>query len=837
MPMRSQIIAARACAVATLVLFWVPAARAQCPRQWLPGEGGTGINGDVYASIEWDPDGDGPRPPVLVAGGSFSQAGGIAVKNIAAWDGHSWIALAGGVNGSVTELEVFGNALIVGGTFTKANGAPANKLAMWDGTSWTALNPGPIASVEALEVYHDRLLVGGAISEGGTSYTLGSFDGSAWTWSGAELPQHEFLDLKVIGGELYAGARFQSGISFYGRVLRWDGAAWQQIGPVMNGDVEAIIEYGGRLVAAGTFAVIDNVTTFFVAQWDGAMWQPLGLGPNMPVGHMQVFDGRLIVARGFTNISGIYSGGAWAWDGAAWAQVGPSGMSIVHSLTTFNGTLIAGGESIQGRHIARWDGTAWRSMGKGLDGGVKHLADLDGQIYAAGSFETADSVVLNHVARRIENGWEPLGTGLSSVSALRVFNGEIIAAAPFDNSNPGEGPLRRWDGAAWQFHTTGGMGELVALTEVNGELVGAALVGEYAGSLTKWTVKKWDGTSWQQLGEPITGTRVRALAEFNGEVVVAGWFSAAGATPLSNIARWNGAAWQSVGGGLPGVSAEGVFAMVPYNGELVVGGQFAKAGETDVIAIARWNGAQWNALGQGLGRGGHTEQVEYLAVHHGELLASGTFVRLSGQTSVGPVAAWDGSTWRKFDPAIIGAGAMLSIGDDFAIAGTVTPPGGTPTSSFSHFTTPNPAVIVSHPASAATCWGATITLAAQASGTGPFTYRWRRNGADLADGSTASGSILWGATASTLILAHATPTDSGDYDVVISNICSAATSDAAPVTVCLADVNCDSYVNGVDFDTFISAFEQGDPHADANADGFVNGADFDSFVEAFERGC
>ncbi len=54
---------------------------------------------------------------------------------------------------------------------------------------------------------------------------------------------------------------------------------------------------------------------------------------------------------------------------------------------------------------------------------------------------------------------------------------------------------------------------------------------------------------------------------------------------------------------------------------------------------------------------------------------------------------------------------------------------------------------------------------------------------------------------------------------------------------CAADYNCDGFVNGVDFDTFVEDFELGSSVADYNGDGFVNGVDFDTFTFDFIAGC
>lgn len=54
---------------------------------------------------------------------------------------------------------------------------------------------------------------------------------------------------------------------------------------------------------------------------------------------------------------------------------------------------------------------------------------------------------------------------------------------------------------------------------------------------------------------------------------------------------------------------------------------------------------------------------------------------------------------------------------------------------------------------------------------------------------------------------------------------------------CPADFDHNGFVNGSDFDVFVTYFEAGDARADVNADGFMNGTDFDDFVTAFEAGC
>jgi hypothetical protein len=75
----------------------------------------------------------------LFVGGEFWSAGGVTVNNVARWDGSAWSALAGpfgaGIDGSVDALAVFddgsGPTLYAGGSFTTAGGLWSRSIAAW----------------------------------------------------------------------------------------------------------------------------------------------------------------------------------------------------------------------------------------------------------------------------------------------------------------------------------------------------------------------------------------------------------------------------------------------------------------------------------------------------------------------------------------------------------------------------------------------------------------------------------------------------------------------------------------------------------------------------------
>ncbi|MCC6230414.1 MAG: immunoglobulin domain-containing protein [Phycisphaerales bacterium] len=189
-----------------------------------------------------------------------------------------------------------------------------------------------------------------------------------------------------------------------------------------------------------------------------------------------------------------------------------------------------------------------------------------------------------------------------------------------------------------------------------------------------------------------------------------------------------------------------------------------------------------------------------------------------------------GYQWRKDLINIGGATgssytiASVSAGDAGSYDCVVSSDCGDTISNSADLSVGNTPNITGQPVGGSVCRGGSITLSVTA--TGASGYQWRK---DLVDISGANGS--------TYAINPATVDDAGSYDCVVSGGCADVTSDSASVVVCVGDFNCDSFVNGLDYDEFADLFESGDLGADINGDGFVNGLDYDQFAEAFEAGC
>jgi hypothetical protein len=80
----------------------------------------------------------------LIAGGDFTTAGAVAAERIAAWSAEAgWTPLGSGIAGNlwpaVNALMVYDNKLIAGGSFTTAGGKVSAYLAAWDSKDCVAI--------------------------------------------------------------------------------------------------------------------------------------------------------------------------------------------------------------------------------------------------------------------------------------------------------------------------------------------------------------------------------------------------------------------------------------------------------------------------------------------------------------------------------------------------------------------------------------------------------------------------------------------------------------------------------------------------------------------------
>lgn len=361
---------------------------------------GTGVNAEVFALAAWDPDGSSPLAEQFVAGGNFTDAGGVPANRIARWGGRSWQTFGSGMNGAVRALTTWDadgagpltGQIVAGGGFTNAGGVAASRIARWDGTAWQALGSGLNSGVYAL---------------------------TTWDPDGAgPLPE-----------ELIAGGHFtMSAGAAVNHVARWDGVAWRPLADGVDGDVYALMTWDPdgpgplpvQLVAAGEFATAGGVVVNNIARWDGVAWQPFGSGMDNWVLTLTTWDpdgagplpAQLLSGGHFTAAGGAPRNHIARWDGESWQSVGGGVNGSVYSMTVWDpdgsgpmpaqplaGGIFFNAGGVGLGNMARWDGTAWQAFGSGMNDWVLALItwDPDGseplseQPVAGGLFTVAGS--------------------------------------------------------------------------------------------------------------------------------------------------------------------------------------------------------------------------------------------------------------------------------------------------------------------------------------------------------------------------------------------------------------------------------------------------------------
>lgn len=605
-------------------------AGAQCPFSWLGGHGIPGLDNPYALAIaDWDLDGAGPAPAVIVVAGQFQFAGTTYANNIALFEPQSgsWSPLGTGVGGTVWAVAPTANGLVVGGSFGSAGSLPCANLARWNGFAWGPVGGGLDGYVAAIAVApNGDLVVGGSFAHaGGVAVdNLARWNGTSWnSVGGGAGPWVQALAFAPNGDLVVGGYLTSAGGAPADNLARWNGAAWSGFGAGTNAAVQCLaFAANGDLYAGGVFDVAGGAIARGLARWDGSLWHTLGLPATTWQSRQDVrglaFDANGdLMASGSLEIAGDQVGAMRFVGGAGGGVVVPGADGEGHGVHAVPGVGLVVGV---GPHGIGRAGPVLQPLGGGTDEAVwTALHTSTGATYVGGSFQWIEGVAANRIARLDGATATPLGAGLngSCHSLLERSNGHLVVGGQF--SAAGQLPassLAEWDGASWSGIGGGVNGQVDALLELdNGELVvGGQFTTVGSPPLITGSVAVYDGSSWSSLAYNIATAPVRALCRLpNGDLIAGGSMSQVG-----YVARWNGSSWVALGGGTNGVVHS---LTVLADGRLVAAGSFSDAGGVFVENCAVWDGVAWQRMG--FGPGGQVYDVVELP--NGTLCAVGAF--------------------------------------------------------------------------------------------------------------------------------------------------------------------------------------------------------------------
>ena len=373
----------------------------------------------------------------------------------------------------------------------------------------------------------------------------------------------------------------------------------------------------------------------------------------------------------------------------------------VFALDLWQGRPIAGGEGLVSNgkvlgSVAVFNGVTWDPLGSPPDGKVRAFAIYQGELYAAGRFESVAGQAAFHIARWTGTQWLPVGQGIhpgvpspeNVVFVMTVYQGELWVGGHFQNAGgQASANLARWDGSNWHALPIGVQGPgtptVRALHRHGTDLYIAGEFGSVAGMPAQHLARLDSAGTYSEVGGGLFSAAY-ALESYAGDLYVGGGFEFAGGTAANKIARWDGNTLQPLGTGIPDSSiATSVFSLAATDEFLYVGGNFLVAGGISTRRLARWDGMNWSSADGVHGTDIGTTVIALQPLEN-QLLVGGEFQYAGAAPTAGTakvstsVALLDGNEWRTMgrglgleNPAqtLVTWNDRLILGGDFRTAG------------------------------------------------------------------------------------------------------------------------------------------------------------------------
>lgn len=439
--------------------------------------------------------------------------------------------------------------------------------------------------------------------------------------------------------------------------------SWKTVGlgTGMDARVRALLSDSATntLIATGQFTKGDVIPTQEWMSWNGSEYHSI-----VGIQHPNIMTVDTINNLLYVAISGTGGTPITVWDGTTWSQLG-TGYGA-YCMCMYKGELYI--SHFPNHHLKKWTGSTFVDVGVNIpDGYIGGLAVFQGNLYATGNFtQLVDQTPAKGIAKFDGNDWSPVSfTGVGG-SLLVASDSMLYFGTGF------LGGLNFYDGNTWT-SIPGVNAYGVNMIWYNGDLYVAGVFSAIGGVAAN-NIAKWDGQIWSPLGEGITGgyLGIRALAVYNGELYVGGSFTSAGGIPVSNIASWNGTSWSAPPQGLSTSYSDGVEWLVEFNCELMISGFITGTVGVKTNYVAQYNGYKWDSLG-----GGANFHVLALTKWNGNIVVGGLFTSI-GNVSANRVAVWNGTNYSALG-AGIGPGQVyalavyngeLYVGGNFQTAGS-----------------------------------------------------------------------------------------------------------------------------------------------------------------------
>jgi hypothetical protein len=342
----------------------------------------------------------------LWVGGDFpySRLGatqpGDRAHNLTRLNASGWSPLAvNSFNGRVRGFRAGDDSLLAFGDFGRVGSVVAPCVARNVGGSWSAVGIDPGASVGDAIEFQGSVYIGGRFPAGANGFA------SYMRWNGAAWEPMQFMPSGTYRYGSFAGVYAGRLVAVRGMTVEtWDGSAWQTLGSIAGGNIyDSMVTSSGRVIVAGNFSAIAGVPVSSIAAYDADGWSSLpGATFSGNINAITEFRGEIIAAGSMTvsTPSGTFFD-VVRHDGTEWHYTTPpDAPGFPQDVCVHEGTLVVEYQDNSPwvpvrTTLTRWDGTSWEFIeGLGLstspDAWMSAMDSFGGELFVAGGFDTVD---------------------------------------------------------------------------------------------------------------------------------------------------------------------------------------------------------------------------------------------------------------------------------------------------------------------------------------------------------------------------------------------------------------------------------------------------------------
>ncbi len=309
-----------------------------------------------------------------------------------------------------------------------------------------------------------------------------------------------------------------------------------------------------KLLIGGEFLYADSIPVSGGCYWDGNSFHSMiGIGASNITMSSTMWNGYNVFAVDL---------GVHMFDSTQTIPFNFSplffGTDRIFDVISFNDSLYIGGSFYlqDGTHgLAKWNGTVWEGVGGSITGGpigiIQCLGVYNGDLIAAGTFDSIGGIAANHIARWDGVQWHAMGGGVNAdfgssphIQCMHEYNGKLYVSG--DNLDVPAAFLTgliEWDGNSWTGPSLfGNIGGSEMKIYHNKLYVGGSIaIYDSMGNSSGGTVLiSYDGIVWKNyILWNAPGGMIRAMDTFQNYLFVGGDFDTLGGVYCNKIARFS----------------------------------------------------------------------------------------------------------------------------------------------------------------------------------------------------------------------------------------------------------------------------------------------------------